>query len=389
MASTTEKKKVTEAKTTVVTEKKKAKKPKSVAREWTETIVFAVTVASMVHWLVMQPYTIPTPSMEKSLLVGDFLFVSKFHYGARTPQTPLHVPLTDNKIWFTNIPSYTRLLQLHSYRLPGISSIKNNDVVVFNYPPEEENPTDLKTHYIKRCIGIAGDSLKIVDTQVFINGKAVENPPQKQQSYVIQTNQTIPDRLFEKFGINYDGSNDDDVDLEVSGNTYNYIMFLTKEKAEEIKKLDFVKSVTETIAKEPNVMSGGLFPENNSFKWTVDNFGSIYIPKAGVTIPINAQNLALYKDVFLRYERNEDAKIENGKLFIDSKEVSQYTFKQNYYWMMGDNRHNSADSRYWGFVPEDHVVGKALFIWWSVDKFKSWSNPFTKIRWNRLFKGIN
>jgi signal peptidase I len=376
MASTTEKTKVEKEKT----DNKKSTKPKSVLREWIETIVFAVTVASLVHWLIMQPYTIPTPSMEKSLLVGDFLFVSKFHYGARTSQTPLHVPLTDNRIWGTNIPSYTRLLQLPSFRLPGISSIKNNDVVVFNYPPDEANPTDLKTHYIKRCIGIAGDSLKIVNKQVFINGKELLTPVNGQTSYVLQTKQAYSGDQLRRALLKLDITDINEM------NSTTFDIKTSAEKVAKLKELEFTASITEQTyqGEQP-----GIFPGEGNFKWSVDNFGPLYIPKKGVTIPINASNLAFYKDVILKYDHNNDAKIENGKLYLDGKEVTQYTFNQNYYWMMGDNRHNSEDSRFWGFVPEDHVVGKALFIWWSVDYNKGWGNPFTKIRWNRIFNGIN
>jgi len=361
---------------------KNVKPKKSAAREWVETIVFAVTVASLVHWLVMQPYTIPTASMERSLMVGDFVFVSKFHYGARTPKTPLHVPLSDNKLWFTDsVPSYLKWIQLPMYRLPGISSVKNNDVVVFNWPGDPNHPVDLKTHYIKRCIAIGGDTLKIANGKVFINGAEGYKAPQAQSSYKVITNQVISPKIFKKYGI---------LDLpqgegDIRGRAENengslYVILLTPEKVEELKKVEFVKSITEDID-DPSSLYG-LFPDPDKFKWTLDNYGPLYIPKKDAKIKITPENLIIYRRIFLEYDGNEDAKIENDKLFIGNKEVDEYTFKQNYYWMMGDNRHNSLDSRYWGFVPG----GKGVFVWLSLDYHES--NFFKKIRWNRLGKLI-
>jgi len=365
---------------------KNVKPKKSAAREWVETIVFAVTVASLVHWLVMQPYTIPTASMERSLMVGDFVFVSKFHYGARTPKTPLHVPLSDNKLWFTDsVPSYLKWIQLPMYRLPGISSVKNNDVVVFNWPGDPNHPVDLKTHYIKRCIAIGGDTLKIANGKVFINGAEGYKAPQAQSSYKVITNQVISPKIFKKYGI---------LDLpqgegDIRGRAENengslYVILLTPEKVEELKKAEFVKSITEDID-DPSSLYG-LFPNPDKFKWTLDNYGPLYIPKKDAKIKITPENLIIYRRIFLEYDGNEDAKIENDKLFIGNKEVDEYTFKQNYYWMMGDNRHNSLDSRYWGFVPGDYIVGKGVFVWLSLDYHES--NFFKKIRWNRLGKLI-
>jgi signal peptidase I len=369
---------------------RKPVKKKNALRDWVETIVFAVTVASLVHWLIMQPYTIPTSSMEKSLLVGDFLFVSKFHYGARTPRTPLHIPLTDNKIWFTDLNSYTEALQLPMYRLPGITSIKNNDVVVFNWPGDMEHPVDLKTHYIKRCLAIAGDTIQIREGQVFINGKAAKVPAKMQSSYSVVTTQPLTEKVFKRFGINYSKAdqfqnNDDVIAVDVSG--LEYEIYMTREAAQKLKEVDFVKSITEIIKPASKEAGTGTFPKTERFDWSFDNFGPLYIPKKGATIAITPENLDLYKRIFLEFESNEDAKIENGKLFIAGKEVKEYTFQQNYYWMMGDNRHNSLDSRDFGFVPEDHVVGKALFVWLSLNSYES--NLFKKIRWNRIGKGID
>ena len=292
-------------------EKNKAENtaPKSKTREWFDAILFAVVAATLIRWLIMEAYTIPTPSMENSLLVGDFLFVSKFHYGSRTTTTPLQVPLTHQKIWFTNIPSYLDWIKLPYYRLPGFSEVKREDVVVFN-------------------------------------------------------------------------------------GTTIYLMFLTRETAAALKELPYIVQIEQQKRdEEDSVFPNSPYYNNQytattpavNFKWSTDNFGPLWIPQKGVTITLNDTTLALYGPAITQYDHNENAKIENGKLFIDGTAVNQYTFKQNYYFMMGDNRHNSLDSRFWGFVPEDHIVGKAFFIWLSLDKDAGFAN---KIRWNRFFKII-
>ncbi len=357
------------------------RKPKSAAREWIDSVLFAVIVASLVHWLIMQPYTIPTSSMEKSLLVGDYLFVSKFHYGARVPRTLLQVPLTHQTIWGTNIPSYLDWIYLPYMRLPSISKIKNNDVVVFNYPTELQFPSDLKTNYIKRCIGIAGDQLQIRDKQVYINGKPLNSPEKIQTSYFLQTSESISDRIFLRYDIT------DVIQLPTG-----YIIQTQPATAAKLKELTFISKITEVT--DANRSSLGLmrdaaFPNDPNFSWSTDNFGPLYIPRKGDKVKLDERNLALYQYAIINYEDNEDAKVENGKLFIGGQEVPEYTFKQNYYFMMGDNRHNSLDSRFWGFVPEDHIVGKALFVWWSVNQNASWLEITDKIRWNRLFRAIN
>jgi signal peptidase I len=373
-------------------------KPKSKVREWWDAILFAVIAATLIRWLIMEAYTIPTPSMENSLLVGDFLFVSKFHYGTRTTTTPLQVPLTHQKIWFTNIPSYTEAIKLPQYRLPGLTKVQREDVVVFNVPPKALNdnidyPVDLKTNYIKRCVGIPGDSLKIRDKQVYANGAPLNNPPEMQLSYNVVSSSAISERNMEKLGL---GPEDIETGSHQQNGTVFYEMWLTKAKAEEMKALPYIKSVEEK-PDDPNVDSRGILPYSSYFigdhfrdttrltNWTSNNFGPLWIPKEGVTIPINKLNLALYGTTIVLYEHNDNAKIEGDKLIIDGQEVKEYTFKQNYYFMMGDNRHNSLDSRYWGFVPEDHIVGKAFFIWLSLDKN---AGALNKIRWSRFFKLI-
>ncbi|PRY12349.1 signal peptidase I [Pontibacter ummariensis] len=355
---------------------KEPKKKKSFAREWGDAILFAVVAASLIRWATFEAYTIPTPSMEKSLLVGDFLFVSKLHYGPRTPMTPLQVPLTHQTIWGTNIPSYTDAVQLPSYRLPGFSEVERNDVVVFNYPPEEEHPADLRTNYIKRAIGLPGDSLQIKDMQVFINGQAIDMPEKLQYKYLIVPKTQLSPKFFQDRDINLR-----DVQLFESG----YVVDASPELAEQIAALDFIEDVV-LLKETPDKIEAEVFPFVPSrYAWNRDNYGPIYIPQEGATVAITPATLPFYEKVILEYEHNENAEVRDGKLFLDGKEVNQYTFKQNYYFMMGDNRHNSLDSRYWGYVPEDHIVGKAVMIWMS-------TNPeggfLDKIRWSRLFNII-
>lgn len=351
----------------------KEKKKKSTAREWLDAIVFAVIAATIIRWLFLEAFTIPTPSMEKSLLVGDFLFVSKIHYGPRTPKTPLQIPLTHQKIWGTEIPSYVDWIQLPQFRLPGLTSIKRNDVVVFNYPAEDEHPVDLKTNYIKRCVGVPGDQLEVRDLQVHINGEPLENPPKMQFRYFIYTNEIINDRVFRKYDIS-----------EFSLQRGGYLVYTTPETAEEFRNLAFVDDVK--VMKMPqDQVNPRIFPDATMFSWNEDFFGPLTIPAEGANVPMTPENVAMYGEMITYYEGHDDVNIENGVLFIDGQKVENYTFNQDYYFMMGDNRHNSEDSRFWGFVPADHVVGKAFFIWLSLDPDQ---NFISKVRWNRLFNLI-
>lgn len=345
---------------------------KSFWREWGDAILFAVVAATLIRWATFEAYVIPTPSMEKSLLVGDYLFVSKLHYGPRTPKTPLQVPLTHQTIWGTNIPSYSDAIQLPQFRLPGFSEVKNNDVVVFNYPPEEEHPVDLKTNYIKRAVGIAGDTLEIRNMQVFINGKPAENPENLQYLYVVKTQNALSDKFFKDHEIR-----------EYSATQDGYYAFTTPEKANELAKLDFITQIDFLDKTASGIGDPQTFPHTPSrFKWNKDNFGPLWIPKEGATIKLDSANLVLYEPVIRKFEGNEQVEVKGNQLFINGKAQDTYTFKQNYYFMMGDNRHNSLDSRYWGFVPADHIVGKAVLIWMSADPTGGVSG---KIRWNRIF----
>ncbi len=367
-------------------------KPKSKLREWGDAVLFAVIAATLIRWLVMEAYTIPTPSMEKSLLVGDFLFVSKFHYGSRTTTTPLQIPLTHQKIWFTDIPSYSTLIQLPQYRLPGISKVKRNDVVVFNVPPISLNenksyPVDLKTNYIKRCVAIPGDTLKIIDRQVYINSVASENPPLMQFSYIVTANNDINERILKRYKI---------YDEQVIGRTANsviYQMFITEEIANEFRQLNFIQDVKigtfnnqyPVGPRTEQMVEDTIFPDAKMFPWNGDFYGPVVIPAEGMTITLDEKMVAMYGSTIADYDFNENVEIREGKLYIDGQHITEYTFKQNYYFMMGDNRHNSLDSRYWGFVPADHIVGKAFFIWLSIDREADFLD---KIRWSRFFQLI-
>jgi signal peptidase I len=362
--------------------KEETAKPKSFFREWADAILFAVVAATLIRWIFMEAFTIPTPSMENSLLMGDFLFVSKVHYGARTPKTPLQVPLTHQTIWGTNIPSYVDWVQLPQYRLPGFSKVKNNDAVVFNWPAEQGYPTDLKTNYIKRCMAIGGDTLQIIDRQVYINGAPVENPTQLQYTYKVYTQQEFPERIFRKYKIpNY---GDYRKNLRYLGK--DKIGYLIEMSPEVAKKFE-AEGIADSVAfLNPGEDHQGtiLFPMHRaSFDWDVDNYGPLWVPKKGAVLQLDSSNVAIYESTIRDYEGWKSVEAKGDKLIIDGEELTQYTFKQDYFFMMGDNRHNSLDSRFWGFVPEDHIVGKAVMIWLSVDKEGGLTD---KIRWNRLFK---
>ena len=370
-----------------------AKPKKSFFREWLDAVAFAVVAATLIRWLIMEAYTIPTPSMENSMLVGDFLFVSKFHYGTRTPKTPLQIPLTHQKIWFTEIPSYVNWIQLPQFRLPGISRIKREDVVVFNVPGIAENnlnvpesrwidyPVDLKTNYIKRCMGIPGDVLTIKDRQVTINGEPMPLKPGMQFSHLVYAKDEINERNLTKLGLDPDDYNFMGRPEE---NQTVYQMFLTPEKAAELRTIPYILGV-ETDHRMDDGPAYNIFPKSKYSPWNGDNFGPLTIPQEGMKIQVNDSTLAFYGETIKNLDHNKNVELKDGKLIIDGKEISEYTFKQNYYFMMGDNRHNSLDSRYWGFVPEDHIVGKGFFIWLSIDKYGTFLD---KIRWSRFLNLI-
>ncbi len=385
---------------------------KSSVREWAEAIIFAVFAAAFIRMFLIEAYVIPTSSMEGSMLVGDFLFVSKAHYGIRMPQTIAMVPLLHNRIPGLNAESYLENPKLDYYRLPALESIDHNDPVVFNYPegdsvyifPERTwgiydyrrgslppmhaqqiksgrkklvtRPMDKKDHYIKRCIGLPGDSLMIRDRQVYINGRPAKKPEYIQFMYMVNyPSGTINTAKFDEWGI----SREDRIDQ--SNNSL--VLILSEDQKAKIQSMD------PNIEIEP-VEVGALqrnpnktFPHDPEHfpNWTVDNFGPIYIPEEGATVQLTESNIALYRRIIQTYEGNDFAQ-RNGKFYINGEATDRYTFRQNYYWMMGDNRHNSEDSRIWGYVPEDHIVGKPLFIWFAT-KEGSLANG---INWRRIGK---
>ncbi|MEA5460580.1 signal peptidase I [Arcicella sp. LKC2W] len=387
---------------------KKQPVQKSAFREWLDSIVFAVVAATLIRFFFFEAYTIPTPSMESSLMVGDFLFVSKLHYGVRTPKTPLQVPLTHQKIWGTDLPSYLTWLDLPIKRLPGFSDVKQGDAVVFNVPnyaPDGDAPVDLRTYYIKRCIGTPGKTLEIRDTQVYIDGKPMENPKRMQHEYLIKVKETLTDEFFDKYdianGIDATGQpnyNWQEVQLTAQDSTiaglHDYVVNTYSENIEEFKKLKTF--VSAEILKAPKGTPDGEDGMTNeasatpmagkSYVWNKDNYGPLWIPKEGVTIQLDSQSVDKYKYIIKYYEGNKNVVVEGYKISIDGKTITSYTFKQDYYFMMGDNRHHSADSRYWGFVPANHVVGKAVFVWMSLDPNKSF---LSKIRWSRIFRFVD
>jgi len=366
--------------------KKKPSRPESFAREWFNSIVFAVIAATLIRWTTVEAFVVPTPSMENSILVGDYLFVSKFHYGTRTTSTPLQVPLTHQKIWGTAIPSYLDWIQLPSYRLPGIGEVEREDVVVFNVPPRSLNdgvdhPIQLKTYYVKRCVAVAGDRLEIEGKRIMVNGQALANPANMKLSYLVTTKDVITPRNLRMLGLD---KNDYSFIGHSNGHNVIYKMLLTHQQVEDMKSVPYISSLSEDYTTHDGP-EDNIFPSSPYTPWNGDDYGPIVIPKKGMQIVINDSTLAFYGETIKLYEHNENVDIAGGKLIIDGKALNVYTFNQNYYFMMGDNRHNSLDSRYWGFVPEDHIVGKALFIWLSLD---GEADLLHKVRWNRLFNII-
>lgn len=356
----------------------KTKPKKSAFREWIDALVFAVVAASLIRWLLLEPFTIPTASMEKTLLVGDFLFVSKMHYGTRFPKTPLQLPLTHQKIWGTDISSYSDAIQLPYFRLPGFTSIKRNDVVVFNYPVEFDYPNDLKTNYIKRAVAVPGDQVEVKEGNLFINEKAALQPEEMQYSYEISTNRSLTVDFLKDYGINQES-------FYAAPDGNRYMIWTTDENIAKLKSSPVITSITKALQPKGQGEQG-IFPNGSNFTWNRDHYGPLLVPGEDQTIDMTADNVIRYAFTIEKYEGHDQVEVKEGALYIDGKKVDRYTFKQNYYFMMGDNRHDSLDSRYWGFVPEDHVVGKAWFLWLSLDKFE---NLFSKIRWDRFFKGIS
>ena len=406
---------------------------------WVDAIVFALVAVYFVNLFFFQNYVIPSSSLEKSLLVGDYLFVSKMSYGARIPQTPLHMPLTQHTIPVLNCKSYLEWPKWDYKRVDALGKVQLNDIVVFNFPagdsvalnvPAEDiyrlsyqagkeltqpidltslnaeqqrivydhyyqvgrkylndnkaiygeivsRPVDRRENYVKRCVGLPGQTLEIKDHIIYLDGIANKEPENVQYRYWVKVNKPIPEDLAHELGI----SQEDLAFYYTHEKTYN--MPLT-EKAKQV--LQTSKDIIVSIDYAPGDDAGGLYPVNKLTGWTTDNYGPVWIPKKGETIDLTLDNLPLYERCIHAYEGN-DLQVKEGKIYINGKEANQYTFQMDYYWMMGDNRHNSADSRFWGFVPEDHIVGKPIFIWLSLDPDRGWLNG--KIRWNRLFNWVD
>lgn len=363
-------------------------KPRTEFGEWVSSIVFAVVAATLVHTYFMQPYTIPTSSLEKSLLVGDFLFVSKFHYGARTPMTVVAAPMVHDTLPFLKTKSYLNKPQLPYFRFPGFEDIKRNEIVVFNWPTDTvrffgdhskihiDKPIDKKSNYVKRCVGIPGDSLEIKDGYVFINGKQTILPDRAKPQYmnkVVTDGQQLSAATLKRYNVT-EGSYMGDY----------YILNLTDKNAKKLANNPIVKSVTKQITPK-GTYDKSIFPHSPQYPWSIDNYGPIYIPEEGKTVELNLKTLPLYKRIIEVYEHN-NLTVNGNEIFINGKLANTYTFKQNYYWMMGDNRDNSEDARFWGYVPFDHVVGKPVFIWFSWDS--NGKSLADKVRWNRVFTTV-
>ncbi len=376
---------------------------------WVDAIVFALVFAWLINIYIFQMYTIPTSSMEKTLLVGDYLYVSKATYGPRLPNTPLSLPLMHHTTpWGTK--SYSEAIELPYKRLAGLRGVERGDIVVFNFPAgdtvilERQNetyydivrqftsaygekrgrelmnrqyhvtsrPVDKREHYVKRCVAVAGDTLQIKGGVLYVNGVEQDYIDNQQYIYFVQTSSPFSRKSLERLNISPD-------DAHYSKATGLYTMPLTESAVEMLGEMSNVVSVTKNESTEPFL---AIFPNNPAYLWTEDNFGELWVPKKGATVALTLDNLPLYERIIKNYERH-NLEVKDGHIYIDGVERTDYTFEMDYYFMMGDNRHMSADSRFWGFVPEDHIVGTPSFVWLSMDKYK----PFpSNIRWDRMFK---
>jgi len=358
---------------------KKAKKKKSEIRSWIDAIVFAIIAAHILRTFLVEAYTIPTSSMEKSMLVGDFLFVSKIAYGPRVPMTPIAFPLVHHTMPLIGSKSYSEIIKIPYHRMKGMGDIQRNDCVVFNWPAEKlGRPIDKKENYVKRCVGIPGDIIEMKKADLLINGAPQQliDGMKKQWHYDVSTIGTglNPNILLKKYDITEGG---------YGRNRNEYNLTLTESNRDALRTFKNVTKLERRVEKQ-GVYADYIFPHDVNYKWNLDNFGPITIPSKGSEIKISMKNLPVYRDIIERYEKNK-IEIIDSNIYINNKITDTYTFDMNYYWMVGDNRHNSADSRFWGFVPEDHIVGKALFTWMSWDKN---AKGLRKIRWNRLFRSV-
>lgn len=362
--------------------------------DWVSSILFAIVAATVVHTYFMQPFTIPTSSLEKTLLVGDFLFVSKFHYGARVPITAVSAPMVHDTVPVLGVKSYSSKFELPYMRLPGFQTIKNNDIVVFNWPVDTlfnmykkadkkyYKPVDKRTNYVKRCVGIPGDSLEIRNGYVYINGKQ-NNLPDRAK---LQFSYTITFKNISSYQQAIDILKRYDITdgLGQDPNTKEIFIQATEEAVSKAKNHPNIENITMRRAQKGD-RDPSIFPNHINYNWNNDFMGPFYIPEAGKTVALDTEVLPLYKRIITEYE-GHDLKVIDDTIYIDEQEVNTYTFDKDYYWMMGDNRHNSLDARAWGFVPFDHVVGKPVFIWMSID---SNAKGLDKFRWERFFTTVS
>ncbi|MDC6389832.1 signal peptidase I [Maribacter sp. PR1] len=416
--------------------------PGTALGEWVSSIVFAVVAATLVHTYFIQPYVIPTGSLERTLRVGDFLFVSKFHYGARAPMTTVAAPMVHDTLPIIGTKSYLNKPQLPYFRLPGFTKVERNDIVVFSWPADTvrqffrkeagvKKPIDKKSNYVKRCVGIPGDSIEVIDGYVHVNGKQLELPgsAKPQYDYLVYSQKGVSSRLFDQLGITdftrkyisgpvnqeqvqaispyikgYNQLGDGQLELYTgssgipTGTIRKYrlslkevtdrerLVPLTDEMVQTLRNDSGIDSVVRQII--PKGQRGiNLFPQSPDYPWNYSQMGPIYIPKEGTTVPLSLKVLPLYKKIIREYEGNT-IDISGNQISLNGEIVDSYTFKQDYYWMMGDNRDHSEDSRAWGYVPENHIVGTPIFIWMSFDNFtESISN--WRPRWNRIFTTVN
>ncbi len=417
-------------------------KPRSELGEWISSITFAIIAATLVHTYFMQPFTIPTSSLEKSLLVGDYLFVSKFHYGARVPSSVISAPMVHDSLPIIGTASYLKKPQLPYTRIPGLQKIKNNDIVCFNWPADTlatmwgdtsgkftYKPVDKKTNYVKRCVGIAGDSIQMIDGYFYINGKKNVLPERGklQFYYTYESKEPLTQNNYPKFlldkertgvykilneywnnpkvqrAIKQNGSlskiSADSLYTEVVGGLNPQLaqklkminvdtkinINLTEEEVVKLKKYPY----TVSVKKVNHAPDKAIFPHVEKLGWSQDNFGPIYIPKAGATVKIDSESLPFYEQIIKNYENN-DLQVVGDNIFINGEKADSYTFKQDYFYLIGDNRHNSLDARYWGYVPFDHVLGKPVMIWFSWDAdARSFGEKIKSIRWNRMFTTVH
>lgn len=410
---------------------KKRNQKNSTLVEWLDALIFAVIAVTFINVFFFQNYKIPTGSMEDTLLRGDHLFVSKLSYGPRIPQTPIHFPFAQHTLPIINTKSYVEWVKFPYKRLEGLGSVERNDIVVFNFPAgdtvvlqqqarsymnilreialkykqkdKQKNdsvkdrkyymnlardyvwdqfdvvvrPVDRRDNYIKRCVAVPGDTLQIKNTQVYINGEKQSPIETIQYRHSIITNGTrLNPKSLEQIGINSE---------ELRSSPYQpniYNCFLTRGESQALQNFKNVKKVKRNVQPK-NKNDFQIFPHDPDYKWNVDHFGPLWIPEKNATVTLTLQNLPLYERIIDVYEDNQ-LQVKDSTIYINNKPAQKYTFKMNYYFMMGDNRHSSADSRYWGFVPENHIVGQPVFIWLSINKYGEFLD---KIRWDRMFKG--